>query len=220
MSDNSKSETQNSKLFGIDHLIYAAPTLEMGIQKIEQILGVRPVLGGQHQGRGTHNALLALGKNTYLEIIAPDPTQPNVSRPLWMKADQAEHPQLWTWAVANNDLQDLAKKAEAYQIPLGEIKSGERTQTDGNVLRWQLTEPVLENADGLIPFFIDWGNTIHPAENLPQAGNIIELKAFHPTPEIVRQQLEKLNVKVVLEKAEIPRMECLIRGVDGSIKKL
>ena len=33
----------------IDHLIFAAPSLELGMDVIEEIIGVRPVVGGQHK---------------------------------------------------------------------------------------------------------------------------------------------------------------------------
>ena len=58
----------------IDHLVYTSLNLEAGMDKIEQLLGVRPEPGGQHPDFGTHNALLSLGSSTYLEIISPDPS--------------------------------------------------------------------------------------------------------------------------------------------------
>jgi len=206
-------------LSNIDHLIFAAPTLESGMDAIEKLLGIRPVVGGQHQGRGTHNALLAMG-NIYFEVIAPDPTQSDVPKPLWMKTDQATQPQLWTWAAANSDLLELEKIANQNQIPLGKIKSGTRTQTNGNIIKWQLTEPILDNENGIMPFFLNWGKTIHPSKTLPQAGEVLALKAIHPNPEIIKNQLEKLGINLLVEKGTQPHLEATIRTLNGKIIQL
>jgi hypothetical protein len=61
-------ERSASLLPRVDHLVYATPDLDRGIDEIEKLLGVRASPGGQHQGRGTRNALVALGPTAYLEI--------------------------------------------------------------------------------------------------------------------------------------------------------
>ncbi|WP_110515759.1 VOC family protein [Herpetosiphon llansteffanensis] len=57
----------------IDHLVVTAPNLAFGVAYIEDLLGVPMQAGGQHQAMATHNSVLKLGTNCYLEVIAPYP---------------------------------------------------------------------------------------------------------------------------------------------------
>jgi len=55
------------------------------------------------------------------------------------------------------------------------------------LLRWQFTDPLVPVADGIVPFFIDWGNSPHPAKTTPQGARLISLRAEHPDEERVQQ---------------------------------
>ena len=60
----------------LDHLVVAAADLEEGTRWVEERLGVGLEAGGRHTLFGTHNRVLSLGPDCYLEVIAVDPEAP------------------------------------------------------------------------------------------------------------------------------------------------
>ena len=83
----------------LDHLVYGTPDIEETVDQLERRTGVRATPGGQHLGHGTRNALLALGPSMYLEILGPDPEQPEPDEPRWLGIDDLTAPRLITWAA-------------------------------------------------------------------------------------------------------------------------
>ena len=63
----------------IDHLTITAPSLERGAAFVAEALGVALQPGGEHPRMGTHNQLLRLGDDCYLEVIAANPVAPVIS---------------------------------------------------------------------------------------------------------------------------------------------
>src|SRR5262245_11630720 len=92
----------------LDHILLGASDLDAGIAWVEQHTGVRAAFGGVHPGRGTRNALLALGPQRYLEIIAPDPKQP--VQGLALQLQSMNEPRVFNWAVHTGDIASAAKE--------------------------------------------------------------------------------------------------------------
>src|SRR5215470_5106565 len=95
----------------VDHIVYGVEDLQVGIEDLAGRLGVRALPGGKHIGRGTHNALLALGGGSYLEIIARDPDQAEAAGPVAFALDRIRLPRLVGWAVRVSDIEQQVQRA-------------------------------------------------------------------------------------------------------------
>jgi Glyoxalase-like domain len=202
----------------VDHLVYATPDLNRGVEEIEKILGVRATPGGQHPGRGTRNALITLGPAIYLEIIAPDPEQPPPKTPRPFGIDGLKESRLVAWAAKGSDLERLGDEAARKGARLGEVMSGSRRRTDGVLLSWRYTDPQTVLADGLVPFFIDWGQSPHPARTAAQGASLIALRAEHPDAQRVQRLLNELGLDLPVQTGAAPALVATIDSPRGRVE--
>ena len=199
----------------LDHLVYATPDLDATCRDLEIRLGVRASAGGQHPGRGTHNALISIGPQAYLEIIGPDPLQP-ATRPVWFGIDQLTAPKLITWAVRVEGLEAFVKQISP-SVNVGAVRSGSRKTPDGATLSWQLTEPQLVQGVGLVPFLIEW-KSLHPAHSAVRGPRLVQLRLEHPEPESVRKQLHSLRLEVAIEHGSSPALVAIFERANDLIE--
>lgn len=203
----------------LDHLIYAVADLESAIDDLEERLGVRAAFGGRHMGRGTRNALLALGPRRYLEILAPDPEQPPpADAERWLGVDGPGVPRIANWVVAERDLEARVATAASRGVSLGAVKSGSRTRADGVTLHWRLTDPMPLLADGLVPFFIDWGESPHPADSAPAGVRFVALRAEHPEPDRAQAMLDAVGVELEVRRGVRPALIALLETPRGPVE--
>ncbi|WP_248803217.1 VOC family protein [Pseudomonas sp. MWU13-2100] len=175
----------------IDHLAIVAPDLDTGCAFVTGVLGVDLQPGGAHPRMGTHNRLLRLGPELYLEVIAVDPLAERPRRPRWFGLDQLapDSPaRLATWVARTDDIQ--AVSASCHDI-LGDVEPMTR-----GALSWQITIP----ADGSLPLggvaptLIQWAQATHPASAMQDKGcSLVALDVFHADPEKVRTVLSAIN---------------------------
>ena len=195
MSPDSKEQD----LSRVDHIIYGTPDLDATIDELEERFGIRATLGGRHLGEGTRNALYSLGLSTYLEIMGPDPDQPDPDRPRWLGLDNLIEPRLIAWAANGKDLDLLTVAATKQGIELGEVFAGGRNRPDGSVLSWRITDPRQGIAGGIVPFFIDWGETPHPSRSAVGGLQLISFRAEHPDAERVGETLRDLGLDLPVD---------------------
>jgi hypothetical protein len=205
-------------LVDVDHLVYGAPDLQAGIDRIEELLGIRATPGGQHPGAGTRNALAALGPGTYLEIVGPDLDQDEPAGPRWFGVDRLTTPALVMWAAKAHDLDELARDAVRHGLGLGEVRSGCRRAPDGSLLSWRFTNPETVIAGGIVPFFIDWGQTPHPARTAARGGALVDLRAEHPQPRAVRESLDRLGLALAVTEGWRPALVATIDSPRGRVE--
>jgi hypothetical protein len=201
-------------LADLDHLLYRAPDLDDAIDELESVLGVRPAYGGAHPGRGTRNALLALGGRRYLEVLAPDPEQPPDPE---RTAAPDEEPRLWTWAVRSDLIETQAEVAAIRGVDLGSVDGMSRDRPDGVHLSWRLTSR-RGVADGLVPFLIDWGGSEHPAESAPTGCELISLRAEHPQADDVTRMLAALGIEMPVTTGARPALIAEIQTPKGLVE--
>lgn len=202
----------------IDHLVFATPDLAAGVKHVERLLGVKAIPGGQHPGGGTRNALIGLGNDTYLEIIGPDPDQPKPARPRRFGIDELREPRLVTWAAKGTDLDAIVQRAKGLGIELGQVQSGSRRRPDGVLLSWRLTVSPVLTAEGIVPFFIDWGQTAHPASTLPKGCAIVAFRAEHPDARRVQAALSAVGLNLRVDKGSAPALIATIRTPRGDVE--
>ena len=208
-----------------DHLVYAAPDLEVAIDNLSERLGVRPSSGGKHPN-GTHNALLALSNSCYLEIIAPDPTQSRQEGgpPLAFGLDRLQVPRVVTWAVLAPSLEDITRASQAAGYDPGVVIEGGRVRPDGMELSWRTTKrPETQEGwpppgGGLVPFLIEWGEgTPHPSATSAQGVRLLELSLFHPRPAEVQPMLSALHIDILVTAAPSPAIRARLETPLGIV---
>jgi hypothetical protein len=200
----------------IDHLLFGSPELELGIAEIERLTGARPAYGGQHLGLGTHNALLSLGARTYLEVIAPDPSQSAVAERLPYGLGSLRSPALLTWAAAPDDIESAVRLGREAGIDYGEVSAHSRRTADGGVVRWRLaTRTDEEKGTDIVPFLIDWGATPHPSGVAPGGVALVAFRICAPSPGETRRQLRAIGVDVTVVAGESPGLEAVLASSSG-----
>ena len=193
----------------LDHIVIAADSLQQGVDYLQRSLGVEIPPGGKHQSMATHNHVMQLGNDAYLEVIAIDPDGETPRHPRWfgldtpqMRAAIREQPRLITWVINTPDLQSLAKQA-GFDI-------GTPTKLSRDNLSWEFALPDDGRllGDGMLPYCIQWHSSPHPSQGMADTGCLLqELTIHHNRPHWLIDRLDAIEVGHLVHIEPLPDNE-------------
>ena len=169
----------------MDHLAVSGAALEAATAHVTGALGVPMQRGGQHAVFFTHNTLLGLEDDLYLEAIAIDPQARQPLRPRWFDLDRFQGtPRLTNWICR---VDDLDRVVDQIDLPLGKPVDLQRGD-----LRWRMAVP--ESGclpfDNLAPALIEWQTDETPPRRLTNSGcRLLVLDLVHPEAKALQDAL-------------------------------
>jgi len=203
----------------IDHIVYAVPNLEWGIDHIHNLVGVRPTFGGYHTTQGTKNAILNLGNQIYLEILAVDMDNTAFSNNRWMGIDLIQNPKITRWAIKSSDLLSDVAVLSKNNPSLGHKSKGERKMTNGELLQWEMALPLSTPEVELMPFMIDWKDSAaHPTDGLSDACRLNRISFYHPEPARTQSSFNELGIHEQINLDHQPKISISIQCPNGVVQ--
>ena len=204
----------------IDHIVIGASNLISGTKILETKLYTKFSSGGDHQIMGTHNNLLKLKSDIYLEVIANNPIVDKPSRQRWFSLDDANtkekikfSPRLLCWVLEVDNIEDTVKQCG--------YNPGEVLQLSRDDLTWKITVPsdgkLLEN--GVLPILIEWSDNQHPSIKLTNSKvSINKLSLFHPEPFKIKNIISNLIDSDLIRVSEgFPKIELILTTPKGTV---
>lgn len=179
----------------LDNLLWEEFHLEDGAARFSAHTGVTPAYGGTRACGGTHNSLLSLGEEVYLEPIALDPAQPQLAA-LASQAPPDFRPDLFAFAVRAAYLTHVEGLVARAALSVAGRHRVRRQTPEGTFLEWQSLVVGGHPFGNLMPFFVQGGPELHPAQTAPQGCRLLEFSVGHPQGQALSRLFHKLLINV------------------------
>ena len=202
-----------------DHIAIGCATLELGAAYVTDRTGLTVPVGGAHPLMGTHNLVMALGVDTFCEVIAIDPSAPKPRHSRWFGLDDTPFnlPRLHSWILNSDDLEADLAKAKSLGIDLGQPT----TQTRGDMTwRFAVREDGAIPLNGAAPMIMEWPKMpTHPAAKMVDLGARIQsVNVCTPYASILNNLLNTLgdgNMPIEISDSPDTKLTIMLTLKDG-----
>jgi hypothetical protein len=159
----------------LDHIVIGCATLEQGAEYIRSLTGVEVPPGGRHERMGSHNRLMRISEETYLELIAIDPDAAAPAWPRWFALDNPaqrarlrERPRPIAWVAGTSNIVAV--------LAASSTDLGRPVEMTRGPLRWRISlrdDGALADG-GALPVLIEWPGGKNPAAMMADLGVRLE----------------------------------------------
>ncbi|MEJ8570491.1 VOC family protein [Microbaculum marinum] len=198
----------------VDHIVWAHWDLDEAIARLHALTGIEAKRGGVHPGRGTRNAIIALGPACYLEILAPDPGQ-TLSGTVGARLLDLDEPEIVGVMLASADLEGAKAAYAAHGVDCTGPFEAERKTSDGDTLHWRLLLPIDPPWGNLSPMLIDWGQTPNPATAAPGGCSLVGYEVGHPDGAGLKSLCTQIDAEIEVVASDKPYSRATLDGPAG-----
>ena len=93
--------------------------------------------------------------------------------------------------------------------------TGGRKLPNGNWLGWKLFGVRNHGFGALVPFFIDWMDSEHPARTAPRGGSFVKMDVFSPEPQKLGDIYRILGLDIAVIRAAVPALSVTVESRSG-----
>lgn len=128
-----------------------------------------------------------------------------------------EAPRLIGWAAHVDDIDALSRQLTAAGIAFDPPRDGSRQRPSGQTLRWRALA-LRNDAEGLLPFFIEWSkDSVHPAVDAPAGCRIDRFELATPRGDELRAVTARLRLEVTVASAPSADLRATLSGPKGQL---
>lgn len=183
----------------LDHLTLIAPSLEAGVAHVRDCLGIDMPYGRVHPDMGTHNHVLRLGDDVYLEVIAIDPAALPPAHARWFGLDEQDAVRAaWDSGHRLRGWVARTQQMDAVLAQHGHLLGRKAQLSAGAAPPYFFAVPpggALPLA-GLAPSVIDRCQRPPPIASMPDLGaRLVRFTIEHPDPGRVEALFESLGIQ-------------------------
>lgn len=190
--------------------------LDEGIAIVKTLTGVEAAFGGVHPGYGTRNAVMSLGDECYLEILALDPAQSDLKTPRTDRIRSLTGPTILTFAVRTQTIDRTISLLQGMEGMSWKRDERSRKRPDGQLLEWT-NLPIESKFGPQMPFFIDWKNSPHPSKSAPPGCRLARFEVLHPEAMDLGKIYRKLEIDAPVLSAARPGFFARIESPKGEV---